>query len=71
MKLFGDVMTLDPTKQCKYDNANFFNSMKSSYGRERDFFLFFATFENETSHTKQPTNNSDLKPFFQEFETKQ
>jgi hypothetical protein len=39
-------------------------------GGKETFSFFFATFVNETSHPKQPTNNSDLK-LFQEFETKQ
>jgi hypothetical protein len=51
-----DVRTLDPTKQCKYASAKSFNSIKSSYGMDKEFsFLFFNTQRNPQTNqsTKQ------------------
>jgi hypothetical protein len=53
-----DVRTLDPTKQCKYASAKSFNSMKASYGRDREFSFFFLILKNpQTNQSSNHTQN--------------
>jgi len=54
-KTLYDVRNLDPTKQCKHASEKYFNLMKASFGRDREFSFSFSILKNNPQKN-QSTN---------------